>query len=326
MDALQPIEPETQTPNPEGLEVGQHIEDVYRRRKGKGKGKGKGWKGKGGGKGGGGKSGENVTVPYEMFQQMMMMLEQATSGAMPPAMPAMPVSSEPQWKSALNQALQKHSITDKPEYTTAEGGVGIWMGTVTIEGQIYSTPEDESAPNKKAAEQAAAKAALQELYPTEFQKALSSVNRGASAQKGQKRKAGGEHPGNDDPKQKLLNSVQLYVFKKHERNIASEDLAWVVQEFEGPPKTYQGSVTITVHEPSTVYTGEVCDSKKKAEWAAATIALETLKDLFGELEEEHKAKKKKKNQEELQRLKDKHAERQAERQAKIEQKNVLDTA
>lgn len=269
---------------------------------------------------------------------MMMMMAKAVGKGM--SAPAAKGSSDVQWKQELNQALQKHSIADKPEYTSSGEGK-LWMGTVTIEGQIYNS--EEAAPNKKAAENEAAKAALKELYPEAFEKASSKSGSGANAilsglqqmlggqteQKGQKRKRGDDrHPGNDDPKQKLLNMMQLYVHKKHERNLASDDMSWVVQEFEEGKKTFQCSLTLTVHEPRQIHTGEVCDTKKAAEWSAATIALEHLKDIFSSLEEEHKAKKAKKNADELAKLKEKAAQRKAEKEAAKAEKEVakLDTA
>lgn len=260
---------------------------------------------------------------------MMAIMEQAAHlGAM--GVPAPRESSEPQWKQVLNQALQKHNITDKPEYETAEGGNRKYVATVTIEGQIYNS--EELAPNKKAAEQAAAKAAVKELYPDEFQKKAMSGSRKPGKgsmmmpvmmEESRGKKRGKEHPGNDNPKQRLLNVVQLLVFKKHQRNITSDDLSWEIQEFDGEQgKTYQGSVTITVHEPGKSYTGEVSESKKNAEWAAATIAYDHLKEIFGELEEEHKEKKRKKNKEEVQKLKDRALEKKLPKEPEMKEEEI----
>merc|ERR1711988_18696 len=92
-----------------------------------------------------------------------------------PGMPVMPAieGSDMQWKSAFNSALQKSSIADRPTYTTEERGKGQWVGVMVFQDVSYESAQP--ATNKKAAEQGAAKAALEALYPAEFEMAASKL-------------------------------------------------------------------------------------------------------------------------------------------------------
>merc|ERR1712224_902073 len=103
-------------------------------------------------------------------------------------------------------------------------------------------------------------------------------------------------------KQKLMEALQLLITKNQGRALQKGDLTWELQDFEeGGKKTYQATVTIS--EGSRQYNGEVCQSKKAAEDSAAAIAYDNMADVLAPLEEEHKEKKRKKNEESLAALK-----------------------
>merc|ERR1719324_1774876 len=93
----------------------------------------------------------------------------------------------------------------------------------------------------------------------------------------EKRNGGEQEQG---PKNKFINSMQLLITKNNSRNMTKEDITWECVEFEGDKKTYQVSVTITSNvgpEGNRTFSGEVCDSKKKAEASAAQIAYDSMK-------------------------------------------------
>lgn len=218
--------------------------------------------------------------------------------------------NETRWKNHLHNTLVKQSGTavEKPMYSVE--GVGPYVGTVTVDGETYTA--EEPAPSKKAAEEAAAKAAMVAKFPAEFVKfsqAADPMMQGFMGQ-GQKRKGGPEQE--QSSMNKLLDSLQLIITKNHQRNMSKDDIDWDLQEL-GDEK-YQVTVTIKDsigEEGGKTFTGEVCDSKKKAKASAAEVAYENMKDILGPLEEEHKEKKRKKNQESLEALKKRTAEKKA---------------
>lgn len=233
----------------------------------------------------------------EMMQQMMMF--QQFAGVVMSTNPAM------QWKQKLHEACQRNAITEKPEYSaTADPSGGGFLGTVTLQGISYTS--EETAANKKAAEQGAAKAAMQALFEEEFEMLSSqdtSVWSGAmpaitmGTQEGgasrQKRKADSLEDATS--RSKLQRGVTLWLVKNSARNIVAGDITYDLQEFEGGG--YQSTVNIKEVEGGSVYAGEVKASKTEAHEAAATTAYETLKDIFAPLEEEHTIKIKKQKHE-----------------------------
>eukprot|EP00746_Dinoflagellata_sp_MGD_P008921 gnl/MRDRNA2_/MRDRNA2_117938_c0_seq1.p1 gnl/MRDRNA2_/MRDRNA2_117938_c0~~gnl/MRDRNA2_/MRDRNA2_117938_c0_seq1.p1 ORF type:complete len:164 (+),score=56.08 gnl/MRDRNA2_/MRDRNA2_117938_c0_seq1:1-492(+) len=109
-------------------------------------------------------------------------------------------------------------------------------------------------------------------------------------------------PQEQGAKNKLMHGVQLIITKNHQRNInPKSDFEWDVQKVDnGGTEGYQATVTITDSigpEGGKCFTGEVCSDKKEAENSVCKIAYEDMKDMFEQLDEENKAKKKQKEQE-----------------------------
>lgn len=253
---------------------------------------------------------------------MMFMMMQQFMG-MPGANPNNQ-SPDSQWKMKLHEACQRSGVTEKLEYTTEAAGENInggWNCTVTIKGESFTS--ESPAPSKKAAEQGVAKIALEKLFPDEFQKAMSNplIALGAMAKggggKGQKRKREEvELP----PKNKLNQGVQLLVQTKLGRMLSKGEMVYEMQELgDGPVKTYQATVKLPeIDGNRSEFTGEVCESKKKAEDSAAVAAYDGLKEMIEPIAEEKAAAKKAKNQEELKALVARTAEKKAAKKAAAE--------
>merc|ERR1711988_478264 len=96
-------------------------------------------------------SGQN---PQKMLQKMM----QGSGGGGSE-------SPDTLWKTKFHETLAKKSVEEKPVYESSDDGSGKWVGTCSIQGGSYSSPQP--AKSKKEAEQLAAKAAFKELYPAE---------------------------------------------------------------------------------------------------------------------------------------------------------------
>jgi len=256
------------------------------------------------------------------MMQMMEMMQWQASGGMSKAMAEMQTRESPDmlWKSTLHHTLVKNSLDEKPVYEATEDGNRKWVGTVALLGNTYTAKE--SGPNKKAAEQFAAKAALKALYPAEFKKHNNS--KGGfdpwmiqQMMEGKQQQKGGAKTGDQDQKSKLVHSVQLLMLKNLGRSLIKGDIQWEIQESEGDKKKYTATVTITQYEGGHSSTGQACDSKKKAEKSAAQAAYKALKSVLVPLEEENTAKQKKKNQEELEALKKRVAEKKEAAKAAV---------
>lgn len=132
---------------------------------------------------------------------------------------------------------------------------------------------------------------------------------GGGNNRGEKRKGEPEEQGF---KNKFVNSVQLIITKNHQRNMNRDDTEWQTAQVEDAGKKgYQCTVTITDKvgpEGDKTFTGNVCSSQRDAENSAAEIAYNSMKDIFEPLEEEHKAKKQKREE-------DRKAERAAKKAA-----------
>eukprot|EP00746_Dinoflagellata_sp_MGD_P164360 gnl/MRDRNA2_/MRDRNA2_92951_c0_seq1.p1 gnl/MRDRNA2_/MRDRNA2_92951_c0~~gnl/MRDRNA2_/MRDRNA2_92951_c0_seq1.p1 ORF type:complete len:277 (-),score=99.16 gnl/MRDRNA2_/MRDRNA2_92951_c0_seq1:77-805(-) len=221
-----------------------------------------------------------------------------------------------QWKIAFNSALQKHSVADRPTYTTEEKSKGKWVSVMAFQDSSYASAQQAS---KKAAEQDAAKKALEALYPAEFQKLMvgssfqEMMGMKENGQRGKKRKVEAESEA--DVKSKLTRSLQIYISDKHQRLLNKEDITYEVQEIEGEKKTYVASVTIPAYEGGKAYSGEEKDSKKEAELSAAQIAYDAMSGVLGPMEEEHKEKKKQKQAASLEALKKRTEEKKAAKMA-----------
>jgi len=230
-------------------------------------------------------------------------------------------SPDTQWRGKLNQELQKNGI-EKPTYASeaSPDGKG-WVGTATLNGQVYTAKA--SAISKKAAEVAAAKAAFEALYPEAYKSLSPAIGAagmlmglGGGPAKGQKRKA----EQSDHPKSKLMSGVQLMILNAHGRSVTKDDITYAVaaeqQEGTTPPK-YMATVTIAEYDGGKSFSGEWCESKPKAEASAAEAAYKVMGEMLGALEEEHAAKKKAKYAKQLEELKAKTAAKKEAQKANM---------
>lgn len=215
------------------------------------------------------------------------------------------------YKGDLNTAY-KRSLKGKDaaeekivyEVSDVEGKFGYFQGTVTVAGKTIT---GEPASGKKNAEQMAAKAALEQLFPHMV---------GNSAQ-GRQKRSWKQDPANVANKDVLISKVCLLLG----RPATKEDIVWSVevnQNVEGKAPKHVGSVTIA--EKGQTFTGTPQWSHKEAENDAAKVAIEALWDEIIPLEEEQKAKRKKKNEESLAKLKASQAEKKAQRAAAAAEK------
>merc|ERR1712196_33260 len=86
-------------------------------------------------------------------------------------------NNEMRWKEHLHNTLMKKNggtVDEKPTYEVEgeSGGKGKFKCTVTIDGATYTSGEE---PSKKAAEHAAAKAAMKAKFYKEFKMVTESI-------------------------------------------------------------------------------------------------------------------------------------------------------
>jgi len=177
---------------------------------------------------------------------------------------------------------------------------------MTIEGTTYTGNRHAS---KRGAEHEAAKVALKEMFPDEFAMASQDMSGyGKGKGRGKKRRAE-EAEANLNPKSKL-NHVLPFIL---DRGPVKGDLTFeVTEDGEGNAK-YVG--TCEIKELGRTFSGEPQASKKAAEDAAATAALDELKEKYEPALAEHKEKKQRLKRESLTALKERHAEKLAEKKA-----------
>jgi len=284
---------------------------------GKGKGGGKSF---GGGKGGfgggddqGGKGGKKGKMKA-MFNMMM----QSWGGDGGSDSGSGQANHKGELSTAYHRSL-KGTGQEKGEvaYETheVEGKQKSYQSVVTIAGNTYT---GEITPGKKASEHSAAQVALAEMFP-DHQGAAAGDSWAMPPSWMQEMAGGGEGGGGKKrsreensaqpltAKTKLVQGLQLILG----RPSGKEDVVWQVEEAEGGK--HIGSVSLTGMDKT--FTGEPSDSKKGAENNAAQAALDALQDQLTPLAEEHKAKKTKKNKENLDKLKARLEEKKAEKEA-----------
>lgn len=233
--------------------------------------------------------------PNQLLSQMMNLLAQNFMGMGE-------TCSDTQWKMRFHEVLKKKGIDEKPTYLAMPntGGAG-FLGTVTVNGQHYVN--EEAVKSKKEAEQAAAKAAFESLYPEEFNQssagggfhpammqAMSGMFGGRPG-KGQKRKEWKAQPTEMSAKCKLGHGVQLLIKNASGRNMTAQDILYTFTENEGPPKTYMATVTIVEYEGGKSFCGDWCETQPKAAQSAAQVAYDSMSVMFEALEEAHAAQK-----------------------------------
>lgn len=189
-------------------------------------------------------------------------------------------------------------------------GTSGWVATLTCFASPRAHQSEEVAPNKKLAEQLAAKAALQADFPESFAR-LAGVQmawqtsakqpgiQGQPPQQGQKRKAPEAAKEQNDSKQRLAHGVQVLIGQALDKGA----LTYEVVEAQGGQ--FVATVTLDAYDPSVGYQGLPAPNKKLAESLAAEAALNSLAGPIGDAEAAHLAKKAKLNRERLSILKDK---------------------
>jgi len=212
-------------------------------------------------------------------------------------------ASGPPWKTRFYEALKKSGVAENPAYVTMAntGGEG-WLGSLTMSGQVIAS--GEAAMNKKEAEQNAAKAALQALYPDQFnllsagdgpKKTTSTAKMGmlsgGRSGQGQKRTEPSPNSATEQcAKSKLMLGVQVMIRNTSDRDLTKQDLVYKTTENQGPPMTYMSTVTITDYGQS--FCGEWSASNAAAENSAAQAAWNVMGDMLSALQEQQTAKKK----------------------------------
>lgn len=217
------------------------------------------------------------------------------------------------WKGDLSRAWCKHfkksATKDDIAYTTEEVEGG-YMSTVVVTGVDAQYQGLKPSKAKKDAEAEAAKACLQAEFPEYYQEAQGGWAPAPQPQgRGQKRKL--EDDSSNGPKQNLMNAAQLM---KGE-SLTKGDVTYEVEEKNGK---YVATVTLVASDPNTGYQGLPGASKSDAENKAAEAALNELEAVVKPLREAHQAKKKAKNQANLEALKKRQEEKKAAAQAEKE--------
>mmetsp|Transcript_71127 Transcript_71127/g.230945 ORF Transcript_71127/g.230945 Transcript_71127/m.230945 type:complete len:122 (+) Transcript_71127:632-997(+) len=113
------------------------------------------------------------------------------------------------------------------------------------------------------------------------------------------------HAGPPEGKSALSHSVQMLPG----RPVTKEDMVYETVQVEGAGN--QSTVSLPTYDGGKPYHGPVAPSKKEAEMAAAKLACSQLKSVVDQLEEEHKAKKAKKNAEAIVKMKKMHEDKKA---------------
>merc|ERR1712187_854057 len=101
-----------------------------------------------------------------------------------------------------------------------------------------------------------------------------------------------------------------------ERPLQKNDISFVTEE--APEGGFRSRCTFSCLPELGSYEGETQPSKKLAENSAAEVAVAALEPQFAPLQEEHMARKKQKNAENLAKMKEKEAAKKAEKEAEAE--------
>jgi len=154
---------------------------------------------------------------------------------------------------------------------------------------------ESSTSQKKLAEQAAARVAVEAEFGEVSESPVAKPGKAGPAA-GQKRSREAA-PDADNPKGRLHNALHLILG----RNAMKDDVAYETSQLEDG--TYVSTCSLPSYDASCVYQGEPAISKKEAEKNAAEVTILELQDVVAPLEEEHKAKKQRRNREQLDALK-----------------------
>jgi dsRNA-specific ribonuclease len=249
----------------------------------------------------------------QMFMQMMQM-QQMAGGVADAGVAAPAGTPDNVWKLKFHELLNKNNVQGKPEYSVedVEGG---FKGIVTIQEHTF---EGDVGKSKKEAQQLAAKAAIQQLFPDDFAR-LASPNPTQKPGKGQQPKAKAQLEG----KSLLNHKLNMYMRKNHQRPLVKED------------KKFETELVAKANWVSTLTLGEGLagrsfqgegKSKNDAENAAAEEAVRQLHDVFDPIEQELLAAKKQKNQESLAKLKETHPSAKLKKKAEKVQEETASTA
>jgi len=229
--------------------------------------------------------------------------------------------SEPySWKNALvmlitrrvNRSITKAELTyDCAPVNEADSNSGYYCrvfspsGDVGVLTQPYAT--EEASINKKVAEQAVARIAVQYDFPNEFDACVKQENAaiaagfgiaGVSGQQAPKTGAAAPTQGTKRPRAETQNAmdpnsvdgknrVQHVAQLLLGRSVTKADIAWEYVEADGG---HVATVAIIGYDP-TQYTSEARASKKEAETQAAESLVESLRVFWEPLEEQRIAKK-----------------------------------
>mmetsp|Transcript_100936 Transcript_100936/g.256816 ORF Transcript_100936/g.256816 Transcript_100936/m.256816 type:complete len:306 (+) Transcript_100936:78-995(+) len=219
------------------------------------------------------------------------------------------VGSEVQWKSKLTETAAKKAARPLTKgefvYNTTAVDETNKSFTSTVSGSLLSKKYSSVEPqiSKKLAEQTAARAALQAEYPEAYTE-LAAHEVALAPAKGEKRKSDPLPMGD---KNELNHMMQMLL----SRSVTKDDVLYTLTTIEGEKPSYSATVSLPTYEGSPTFQGAPASAKKDAEAAAAKVAIAAFKDAAAPLIEEHKAKKARKNAEDMEKMKQKHAEKQA---------------
>lgn len=207
------------------------------------------------------------------------------------------------WKSKLQELLTKkllRSLTKgEVAFTVSEvpGGAGY---TASCQSPLFRAAYagDQPAASKRAAEHAAARAAILEEFPGEgHDPTAQKATQRTSGTSGRKRTRGGDGAGGgdgaEDAKSRLMHGLQMLL----QRPLQKGDVVFDTQQPQEGHGYHASLLALPTYDPKTTYESEVAESKKAAEASAAERALTALHDLIAAAQEEHTAKKRRLAQE-----------------------------
>jgi len=218
-------------------------------------------------------------------------------------------SGEILWKSKLYEAsvkkVKRSLGKDDFIFSTQDvpsGGYICTVGSPSFLVREYSS--EGPCASKKLAEHSAAKAAIKAEFPELFRGLSMGIPAGAP----QKRNAECVVAGPAEAKGELGHLVGIMLA----RPVTKEDFVYTTVDSDvGGTTTYRSSVALPGYDASQLFQGAPAASKKEAENNAAKDAVASLAALAGPFLEEHKAKKARKNAENVEKLKRRDAERKA---------------
>merc|ERR1712039_138980 len=210
-------------------------------------------------------------------------------------------TGEVSYKLMLRQRFEQggHAVgKDFVVYATADAPGGGFVSQCTVQGQAY---QGAQASSKKLAEQEAAKAAMQILFPE------NALQLGKPAGKGAKASSAKVTPKDGVPKSDPQSRLRWALNLLLGRCVTKEDVVFETTEIEGGMFQSGCRLPNVPEYNEMVYTGEPASTRKDAETNAAKISMDQLEDLVAPLAEQKAEEKKIKELE----SKAKHAERMA---------------